>query len=137
MEKKIVSLGLFIAIIHSVAMLNNWYWRFGWIDMPMHFLGGVFAGMVFVWLFRKFMGYLDLRDKFLVSTILLLGFVTLVGVFWEFYEFIYDLFISPREWNAFTQQGIQDTMGDLFFDILGGLTAALFIRFGYTKKLEA
>lgn len=135
MEKKIISLGLFLTIIHSVAVFNNWYWRFRWMDIPMHFLGGVFIGMIFLWLFKKFFGYLDIHNRFLVLTVLLLGFVTLAGVFWEFYEFLYDLFISSREWGIFTNQGVQDTISDLFFDILGGFTAAVLMR-SYFNKVE-
>ncbi len=134
MEKKIVFLGLFLAVAHSLAVFGNWYWRFTWMDMPMHFLGGVFAGMIFVWFFRKFVGFLDLHSKFLVFTVLLLGFVSLVGVFWEFYEFLYDLFISSRGLGPLAMQGVQDTMSDLFFDILGGFAVAVLMRFGYNKK---
>ena len=56
----------------------------------------------------------------------LIGLVALVGVGWEFFEFIWDRFI----WHAgFTYlPGIyEDTLSDLFFDLLGGATGFVLV----------
>jgi len=55
-----------------------------------------------------------------VVLVLTLSFVALVGVLWEFYEFILDFFNG----NTGIFQGTSaDTMKDLFFGLLGGTTA--------------
>lgn len=130
MEKKIVFLGAFLLIIHSIATFYSWYWLFPWLDIPMHFLGGAFVAMIFVWLFRKLQGTLDHPLKFLILTILLLGFVALIGVLWEFFEFVCDLLVSSKGWRFLANQGTGDMISDLFFDLLGGLAIVLLIRCG-------
>lgn len=47
--------------------------------------------------------------------------MALIGVFWEFFEFFYDVFISKRGISGFLQLGAADTIKDLFFDLFGGL----------------
>lgn len=62
--------------------------------------------------------------KFLTDAIMVLAFVALVGVFWEFFEFVSDFFVESKRSGLF-QMGAADTLSDLFFDLLGG--AALFV----------
>jgi uncharacterized membrane protein YjdF len=51
------------------------------------------------------------------------------GILWEFHEFLFDYFIAKKGRYLFTQLGVVDTMSDLFFDLIGGLTAGLiFLR---------
>lgn len=134
MEKKIILFLFFIAAIHFIAVFYDWYWRFLWIDIPMHFLGGVFVAVVFLWLVKRFPGHFDMSRNFFVTSIFLLGFVALTGILWEFSEFLYDLVIISKGWESFAGQGARDMIGDLFFDLLGGLTIAVFRRLSYNKS---
>lgn len=133
MEKKIVLFAVALVAIHLIAIFYNLYWRFLWMDIPMHFLGGVLVAVVFIWFFERFPGHIDLSRNFLLTIILTLGFVALIGVLWEFNEFVYDLLISSRGWGVLTSQGTSDMVGDLFFDILGGLCVVIFKRLRYNK----
>ncbi len=63
-----------------------------------------------------------------------LAFVALIGVLWEFFEFLLNLFVLKTGYLAFLKipQGAamnvydiyKDTLGDLFFGLVGGLGAA-------------
>lgn len=73
------------------------------------------------------------NNQSLINLVLILSFVALIGVLWELWEFSYDFFISSYPQPL--QQGMADTMGDLFFDLVGGLTAFVFYRICLVKKL--
>ena len=67
----------------------------------------------------------SLRKNLLSYFIIILSFVALIGIFWEFYEFLSDFFLSSKNYTQIFQQGAADTMGDLFFDLLGGTVLSL------------
>ncbi len=68
-----------------------------------------------------------------ITLILTLSFVALIGVFWEFFEFFYDILISSRGYSGFMQLGAADSLGDLFFDLLGG--SVFFVIYKIFRKL--
>jgi len=125
---------LFIGVVNFLAMTYSWYWTFRWFDIPMHFLGGCWIAVLFFWLFNKKLNqkYREiLEGNFLISLILCLGFVSLVGVLWELFEFSLDHFILAK--NSILIQGdLTDTIKDLFMDLAGGFTIVFF----YKTKLE-
>jgi hypothetical protein len=121
--KVIFSLLIFILVFHVLATIYSWYWTYLWLDMPMHFLGGFWVAMAAVALIFNFQFPISkesVNQKFFRLTIVILSFVVLIGVFWEFFEFFYDMFISSRGYSGFLQLGAADTLSDLFFDLLGG-----------------
>ena len=61
--------------------------------------------------------------KLLIEMILIVSFAVFIGVLWEFFEFLFDVFLSSKGYFAAAQQGTGDTMSDLFFDLLGGFVA--------------
>ena len=83
--------------------------------MPMHFLGGLWIGLVFIWLFwnRKF----DLK---LIFSILFMVF--LIGFLWEIFEIILNYYTTQIPFNAL------DTLSDLYFDLAGGTFAVLYFQ---------
>ncbi len=97
---------------HLVATINNLYWLIWWLDIPMHLLAGFWLGLVFVYLNQKFF---KIQNKWAVI-IFIVSFAVFVGFLYEFFEFIFNI----------SQMGTADTMGDLFFDFLGGLATAIF-----------
>lgn len=117
--------GLFVSIIgiHFFGVFRDWYYLVPWLDIPMHFFGGFFVALLFIWL-RQIAPNIFGGNSFLGDIIVVLGFVALIGVLWEFFEFSFDYLVSARNLGlARSQMGIADTMGDLFFDLLGGLCA--------------
>lgn len=110
-----------IVIFHVVAMAFSWYDRLLWLDILMHLIGGAWVGLLFVYLFPKYLpGYSEAR--FLSYVILGLGFVTLIGVFWEFYEYLSDVYIyKMHPLNlAPNPKNLPDTLADLVNDLIGG-----------------
>lgn len=97
-----------LAILHSFAVAEFLYWRFEWIDVPMHFLGGLTIGTLIIafWYRRK-------RVRFLFSAI-----AAFVG--WEVFEYAFGV---PREANY-----VLDTALDLMMDTLGALVAYTIAR---------
>jgi hypothetical protein len=91
--------------------------------MPIHFLGGLWEGWLFLWffslqempLFKISLARIDL--KLMLKTTL---FVFLIGVLWEFFEFFMHMYAPHDSFN------ILDTVSDVFFDISGGAFAILY-----------
>jgi len=140
--KLILGLLIFILFVHILATINYWYWTYTWFDMPMHFLGGFWVATIFMWLNPKFniieIRPLNIDRNFwrsdLPKLILVLGFVILIGVLWEFFEFGYDVLISSKGYFIAAQQGVGDTMSDLFFDLLGGIAFLVIGKLYLNKK---
>lgn len=129
--KTIASLLLIILLVHILALINYWYWTYQWLDIPMHFLGGFWAAMAIIFLISNFQFPIQkefLNQNFLRFTIVILSFVIFIGVFLEFVEFLYDIFISSRGYSGFLQLGAADTIADLFFDLLGAFVFIFIYR---------
>jgi glycopeptide antibiotics resistance protein len=62
--------------------------------------------------------------------------VLAVGVYWEVLEFALS-FVTISGERALTQYGVGDTLGDLAFDTLGGLFAALIAQVWHVRVLSA
>ncbi|PIR97853.1 MAG: hypothetical protein COT89_02165 [Candidatus Colwellbacteria bacterium CG10_big_fil_rev_8_21_14_0_10_42_22] len=121
-------------LLHSVASVNDWYRSLAWIDIPVHFLGGVLVAAVFYWFFQRFPSHFDTSRNFLITLIMVLSFTALAGVFWEFTEYIYDLLIAKYGLGLKTLQfGLRDTLGDLLADLAGGLVLAIFVKLRYHR----
>ena len=122
--------------LHSVASVNDWYRSasMSWIDIPIHFLAGVLTAAVFYWFFQRFPSHFDTSRNFWITLILVLSFAALVGVIWEFIEFVYDLMIAKYGFGLQTLQfGLIDTLGDLLANLIGALFLAIFVRLRYHR----
>lgn len=105
---------------HVFSLYASLYWRLAWLDALMHFLGGVLIGAFFLW-WGYFSGKLALPKSLLFSLSFILGGVALIGVLWEFYEFIIDKVVTRDNYISVFQPGLVDTLQDLFLDLAGGL----------------
>lgn len=117
-----------ISVVHGIAMYFFLYWKLKWIDIILHFLGGLFLGFLAIWLIY-FSGRISSPEfpRWFVVLAILSG-VALGGVLWEFSEFGIDYLIAKKDFSFYNQLGVKDTMSDLFFDLIGGLIAsALFL----------
>ncbi|MBU6142183.1 hypothetical protein KGO95_03675 [Patescibacteria group bacterium] len=103
-------------------------------DAIEHFLFGVAAVFVLIWLFRsRFSLFSGVRWK---DILILIALVALLSVFWELFECIHDLFRADilhqslldlrLHINQLDQPSNLDTMGDLSFALLGAFFASFF-----------
>jgi len=99
----------------------------------MHFFGGFWVAMFFVWLYHSKINQLPNYSTILI----ILSFVALIGVFWEFLEFFYNVFISSKGYRGYMQLSAADTIADLFFDLIGGSTLlGIYLFKSKSKKIE-
>lgn len=97
-----------LAVIHVIAIKLYLYWQILWLDIPMHFLGGIVVAL----------GLYTLRDlqifpnKFLkLLPVMLL--VLCVAIAWEVYELMTGI------------TTLADLYGDTIADIIMGLSGGL------------
>lgn len=116
-----------IAILHYLALKFYFYWTLEWFDIFMHFLGGLWVVLFFVWFlfFSKFIK-IDIkkhqnRKIFFVSILAVL----VVGLLWEVFE-VFASFVSVQERGY-----ALDTSLDLMMDLIGGVLAFLYIKRKY------
>jgi len=135
--KSVIILLIVILAIHVVATVNYWYWIIPWFDIPMHFLGGFWLAAAFITLNSKLRiknsEFAVKLPNYLITILITLSFAAFIGVLWEFAEFLFDIFISSGGYAKIVQQDAADTLGDLFFDLLGGLTVAIIFLIGRRK----
>lgn len=118
---------LFLAFILAFWIFGLIYdlnYLFWWYDVVNHFLGGMLVMCLGIFMSRRFGIEISGNGRVIFLFAGLLGFVVLSGVFWEFTEFVFDRYIIK---NGFTLlPGIyEDTLSDLFFDLLGGAAGFL------------
>ena len=121
---RILSFFIFPACVfvfsNFIGMVFDAYLIYPWIDIPMHFLGGLsiaFTGTLFFNFFKE-EGFIGINRRFL-SVFLIVALVSLTAVLWEFYEFLMFYFFG-----ILMQPSLNDTIGDLFMGLLGGLFGA-------------
>ena len=110
----LVYLIFFIFITHFVATKLYWYSAIWWLDMLVHFLGGFWLGLVFLYFF-------PLQDKSFRSICKIFLPVFFIGIGWEVFEILVNDVIAQ---NLFD---VMDFTSDLFFDLAGGFCAILYI----------
>ncbi|HRY62472.1 MAG TPA: hypothetical protein P5056_01755 [Candidatus Paceibacterota bacterium] len=119
----IAAFGLLILILQTFFLYFDIYDHAWWSDILMHILGGAWVAMIGeYWLFLRDSDS-KFKGGFWLKLILIVSFVSLVGFFWEFYEFSLDQILLTTH-----QQSLPDTMGDLFNDILGGAVVSCFLN---------
>ncbi len=113
------------AVVFFLHIMLGGYFRFYLIfpnfDIPMHFLGGMSIGITGVLLLRLAQkeGWMNIKKKIIVL-FLLLCLVAFAATIWEFLEWLGDFYLHTR-----MQQGLTDTMGDMFLGLFGGLVGSL------------
>ena len=110
---RITSLILFISALNFIILKFHWYFSIWWSDMPMHFLGGFWLGLVFLWFLKP----KDLSFKVILKIIL--G-VLIIGVLWEIFEVILNRATLQDPFNTL------DTLSDICFDLAGGFISIFY-----------
>jgi len=107
-----------IFVLNYLAMGFHWYSSIWYFDMSMHFLGGLWLGLVSIYLF-------SFKDFSFKSIFKIFFIVLFLGIGWEIFEILIDKFITQNSFDFL------DTMSDLFFDVFGGLFAVWY----FTKQI--
>ena len=98
-----------------VGLGKEFYLTVWWWDIPMHFLGGLWAGLFGLWFFKR------LKKSAPISTAITVAIC--IGISWEIFEYSFAVARS-----VFMSYPI-DTAKDLLMDTLGGITAGLLVRY--------
>ncbi len=123
---------IFVLIVHAFAILNDVYTTIPWFDAMMHLAGGFAMGLVAVALWKALVlrahiegrGRLASFAPMAVQFMVVLGFVAMIGIGWEWFEFVLDHTLSRFIDNyGWAQASVQDTMADFFCDLVGGFAA--------------
>ncbi|MFA5945446.1 MAG: hypothetical protein WC802_00850 [Patescibacteria group bacterium] len=135
---KLFGFTLAIYFINFFGAKAGVYGVWPYFDIPMHFLGGASIAVMGLVAWDMGLGYgkRSLSSiPFLVKTVAVIGFVAIVGIVWEWYEFIHD-FARAFTQVVFTpaQPSIGDTMKDLFFDLFGAMAAFACSYITFRKK---
>jgi len=128
-------LGATLMIAHAIGVANDWYNVIPWYDIPLHFLWGAEGALIFYWLIYRFPGYVNVEKNFSVTLVMVLGWVALGGVLWEFGEYLYDLIVYINGFSLRPVQfGLDDTLADIVFDLIGGIGIAVRMGIGYHNR---
>lgn len=129
MAKTIILSLTVILVFHFLAGSLSWYDRISWLDIVMHVVGGAWVALLAAHLIavRKI---ISPSQPFLERYILILGAVALVGVFWEFYEYLADVFLLKVHPFNFAPDPklLPDTLSDLVNDFIGGTATVLVLE---------
>lgn len=120
---------LTVMLMHIVILIFGLYDRFLWTDIPMHFFGGFVMALLALAIHHHVGSrYHNKRSPWWYHFGFVLGFTMLIGVGWEFYEYVLDHTLN--RWFGFplTQLSLTDTMGDFLNDGLGGAMAFFIFR---------
>jgi len=134
----VAPIGTALVVAHSLAVINDWYRAFPWIDIPIHLGWAVVVGFVIYWVIERFPGHIDLGKNLFVTMLVGLSLAAFVGILWEFGEFIYDFVAQLFDLGAKSVQfSVGDTLADMLFDMLGGISVAIFAWLSYHKKRKS
>jgi hypothetical protein len=116
-----------ILSLHATAVVQEWYITLTWIDIVLHVLGGAWVALVFFYVQTRVAQGIERIMPWWFFLALALGFVMLVGVAWEWFEYGFDFFFAKENFAWRAQLGLTDTMGDLFADLVGGVIIAILV----------
>jgi uncharacterized membrane protein YjdF len=107
-------------------------------DALVHFTAGIFEAPLLIWIFKRYYHinlFHDGPSDFWKNVFILIAVLAFLAFGWEMIEFIFDSYragilhqnlLVP---NRLLQASDADTMGDMFFSIIGGVIGAFVTRF--------
>lgn len=117
-----------VATLHFSALQFYLYWRFWWFDILIHFLGGLWVGLSFLWLFFQ-SGFVNIIKNNKNNNLAVAFLASLfIGIMWEIFEYHFG--------TVFTDASnyVVDTITDISFDLVGGFAAyCIFVLKKYHK----
>lgn len=116
-----------VLVLNQIAVIFDLYYHYKWFDIPMHFLGGFVIGLFAIAILNRTIESIQFKNKSrfgkFISPLFILGFVALIGIVWEWHEFLLDQINSVA---VVHQPSVGDTMADFVLDLFGGLIAMAF-----------
>lgn len=128
--------GIVLLLIHDVFLKTNIYYVIANMDVAMHLIGGAAVAWA-TWVFAVYCYEAKKLPKLPLGFLVLfaVGMACTVGVVWEFYEFIHDVFTGSDYQNILTT-GVADTMKDLADDLIGAFVLSVIAGPKMLKKLK-
>ena len=116
---RVAALIVLIALLHILATLFDWYWNICWLDIVLHFAGGLWVSLMVFWLLFH-SGYLPSPSRFhFRHALLMLASVLLIAVLWEGFEWVVGAERVVRDYWL-------DTVSDIACGMAGGLAGYLY-----------
>ena len=109
---------ILLFILNAIGIISL-YNKFSFYDGLIHFFAGVIFAYFLYNLFSK-------KAKLYTAIIALAGAVFL-GIAWEFFEFFWDIFITPRFNTPPAQESFFDTFSDIIYDFAGSLVSVFYL----------
>ena len=120
---------LAVLILHIIFPVSGAYWSVNPLDKPMHFLGGLAMGLLGLAIHHAVASRHHTHHvPIWYHALFVVGFAMLVGVAWEFHEYMLDNTLVIWYDLPKSQLSLADTMGDFLMDFLGATAAFLFFR---------
>lgn len=117
--KEMFAVLIIIGTTHMLGVVYFWYWKFLWLDAPMHFLGGLWVGLITLLIASLFIKRPETVKRFNII-LLAVGSAIVVGILWEVFEYAFGISLASH--SVF----IRDTVTDLILDSVGGLVAGIY-----------
>ncbi len=118
-----------VLVAHGILHVIDGYERIPQIDVPMHLFGGFSAALIALALHQLI---LNKQKKFVFPVwyhyLFVSGVVLIIGVAWEFQEFILDATVNFWYHLPKAQPSLANTMKDLLNDWIGGTIAFFLFR---------
>lgn len=116
-----------VLVIFAIVIAGRFdlYDRIQYVDKTSHFVGG----LIVAWFFSVYFRNILISFSKFERVVILVACVCLVGVFWEFAEYLSRAYSSeyiPVLYKYFRIGSMADTLGDLAMDMIGGLVFGLF-----------
>lgn len=126
-KRAFIGIGL-VLTLHGILLLTNGY-LINQIDTPMHFLGGFVMGMLGIAIHHvEASRYHTRRSSIWYHYTFVVGFAMLIGIAWEFHEYIFDQTVNVWYHLPMSQVSLADTMKDFLMDWLGASVAFFLLR---------
>ena len=117
-----------VLLIHGVLLVTNGY-SIPQIDVPMHILGGFVMGLLGLAIHHTVASkYHSTHSPMWYHYTFVIGFAMLVGIAWEFHEYVFDQTINIWYNLPQSQISLADTMKDFLDDWIGASIAFLIFK---------
>lgn len=124
----LVALIFGIGVVNAVALRYHLFYTYKWLDVPMHFFGGLWVSLFVLWYHFVFRHeHVRLRGTRSALTFALSAtFAIALG--WELFEYAVNAYIVPSRYDMI------DTFQDLLLGMAGALIGARIFIYKTHKK---
>lgn len=128
-DKLFVSLFILISLIaslHILALELYLYWLLWWFDILVHFLAGLWVGLMSLWIYYRSGFFIEPTHSISRAFLVAAFSIAVISILWEFYEIIIGV--------PFEENYVQDTILDLVMDALGASIGFAYYASVHLKK---